>query len=254
MTGSARRCTRAANEPARPAVRRRAPSQTVSRRELGLRARYRARVGGAGAWPLGLDGFSTARVRRTGSLAIPAREGDLIVFGQPPGNDVNADQLVGDGGRIAPYVERDVHTRRVERDAEPARRRLPRRWQPRAAADRRHAARRLRAPRLGDSIRALSVAYASSPAADRDGRRRPLPPAGRCGRSERGVRLARARTGPRGARDAVAAGRSWPATPPSRDALFYRRLDGLAVRSPLATPVLAAALVSDGRGRSDGSI
>ena len=33
---------------------------------------------------------------------------------------------------------------------------------------------------------------------------------------------------------------------------FYRRLDDLAVRSPLATPVLAQALTSDGRGRALG--
>lgn len=33
-----------------------------------------------------------AQLTRTGSLAIPAREGDLEIFGQPPGDDVNADR------------------------------------------------------------------------------------------------------------------------------------------------------------------
>jgi hypothetical protein len=41
----------------------------------------------------GLDlDAETAQLRRAGSLTIPVREGDLFIFGQPPGDDVNADR------------------------------------------------------------------------------------------------------------------------------------------------------------------
>ena len=113
--------------------------------------------------------------------------------------------LVRDRRRDRALRERDVHARRLERDAERARQRLPRRRQPRAAAHRRHAPRRLRAPRRRDRSAALGRVRDLA-RGDRDGSRRPLPPAGRGRGSERGVRLARAGAGPRGARDAVAVG------------------------------------------------
>lgn len=41
----------------------------------------------------GLDlDAETADLQRAGSLTIPVREGDLFIFGQPPGDDVNADR------------------------------------------------------------------------------------------------------------------------------------------------------------------
>ena len=33
----------------------------------------------------------TSALARVGSVNLPAREGDITVFGQPPGDDVNAD-------------------------------------------------------------------------------------------------------------------------------------------------------------------
>ena len=37
-----------------------------------------------------MQGTATSS-RRSGSLDIPPREGDIFVFGRPPGDDVNAD-------------------------------------------------------------------------------------------------------------------------------------------------------------------
>ncbi len=61
---------------------------------IGLRADYRAAVGEAATLALGVDTLvESADVRRAGSLNRPAREGDINVFGQPPGDDVTADAL-----------------------------------------------------------------------------------------------------------------------------------------------------------------
>ena len=57
----------------------------------GLRGAYRRRLGRFVTIAAGLDLLDThAHVTRLGSLTIPAREGDITVFGQPPGDDVAA--------------------------------------------------------------------------------------------------------------------------------------------------------------------
>jgi len=226
-------------------------SQSVASREIGLRARYRARLAPAWRLTVGLDGWlQSSDVRRAGSLTIPAREGDLGVFGQPPGDDVNADHWSATVGDVAPYASatfthgRWILTPSVRADAFPVdgSRALP----PIGAT-----------PVVGYSHLdfaldpRLSVAYAISPAL-----------------------IATAAGGvyhqPVDAADlsavfgspALAPGRAVHATLALWARLaehttveghaFYRRLDHLAVRSPLPTPALAAALVSDGRGRSAG--
>jgi hypothetical protein len=226
-------------------------SQSISSRELGLRARYRARVSPRWRLTLGLDGWlQSSDVQRAGSLTIPAREGDLVVFGQPPGDDVNADRWSATVGEIAPYASATFTrgawsvTPSVRASAFPVdgSRALP----PIGAT-----------PLVGYAHLdgavdpRLSLAYAISPAA-----------------------IATAAGGvyhqPVDAADLSAVFGS-PALVPGRAVhatlslwvklaahttveghLFYRRLDHLAVRSPLATPALAAALVSNGRGRSAG--
>lgn len=57
----------------------------------GARAERRATLGPV-VTLIGIDASaSRARVTRSGSLSIPTREGDLSVFGQPPGDDLAAD-------------------------------------------------------------------------------------------------------------------------------------------------------------------
>ncbi len=226
-------------------------SQSISSRELGLRARYRARLGAAWRLSLGLDGWlQSSDARRAGSLTIPAREGDRVVFGQPPGDDVNADRWSATVGDVAPYASVTfTHgswsvTPGVRADAFPVdgSRKLP----PIGATP------VVGYAHLDGAIDPrLSIAYAISPAV-----------------------IATAAGGvyhqPVDAADLSAVFGS-PALVPGRAVhatlslwaklaahttveghVFYRRLDHLAVRSPLATPALAAALISDGRGRSAG--
>lgn len=75
----------------------------------GLRANYRARAldwlnleGGVDALVAGAD------VTRTGSLGLPAREGDTRVFGQPPPDQISADAWSVMTVDVAPYAEADV--------------------------------------------------------------------------------------------------------------------------------------------------
>ncbi len=60
---------------------------------FGLRAEHRSRILPSVTVRVGLDFDGTrADLSRTGSLLIPAREGDVTVFGQPPGDDSNSDK------------------------------------------------------------------------------------------------------------------------------------------------------------------
>jgi hypothetical protein len=74
----------------------------------GVRANWRGRVAPFAVFEAGIDAeIRSSSVSRRGSLAAPAREGDLHVFGQQP-----PDQLVGDTWSVAsvgvaPYVEGD---------------------------------------------------------------------------------------------------------------------------------------------------
>ncbi len=59
----------------------------------GARAIQQTRLGERATLTVGLDlDGEHANLERTGSLTIPAREGDLHIFGQPPGDDVAADR------------------------------------------------------------------------------------------------------------------------------------------------------------------
>jgi len=56
-----------------------------------------------------LDGeVTTARLRRQGSVTLPPREGDINVFGQPPGDSVNRDRWSTVIGSVAPYAEWNI--------------------------------------------------------------------------------------------------------------------------------------------------
>ena len=75
----------------------------------GLRATHRSRQAFWLATTLGIEVDDTdARVSRVGSLEIPAREGDISVFGQPPGPDVNTDSWSAGVLDVAPYAQLDL--------------------------------------------------------------------------------------------------------------------------------------------------
>jgi hypothetical protein len=63
---------------------------------------------------LGLDvDGERAKLAREGSLTVPAREGDLHLFGQPPGDDVNADRWTATTIDAAGHATLDVRWRRL---------------------------------------------------------------------------------------------------------------------------------------------
>lgn len=71
----------------------------------GLRASYRVTISRDANVTLGMDALgSRAALFRQGSLTLPPREGDLYVFGQAPGSDVNADAWSSNIIDVAPLV------------------------------------------------------------------------------------------------------------------------------------------------------
>ena len=71
----------------------------------GLRANYRRKLRRFVTLSTGLDlQGQLATNQRSGSLDIPPREGDIVVFGQPPGDDVNADQWSTHITDVAPFA------------------------------------------------------------------------------------------------------------------------------------------------------
>lgn len=85
----------------------------------GLRAEHRRPVlrppPGASRWyptlvlAVGLDGQGTrSRILREGSLTVPPREGDVYVFGRPPGEEFARDSWAPHIVDLAPYAALDV--------------------------------------------------------------------------------------------------------------------------------------------------
>lgn len=74
----------------------------------GVRAERRTAIAGVVVL-LGLDAsLARAALARDGSLSIPTREGDLSVFGQPPGDDVASDAWTALTGDAGAYAQLDV--------------------------------------------------------------------------------------------------------------------------------------------------
>ena len=73
--------------------------------QYALRASYRRRVGRNATLSVGTDfqGQSTT-VERNGSVNQPPREGDIVVFGEPPGSDTNFDRWHVNLATVAPYA------------------------------------------------------------------------------------------------------------------------------------------------------
>ena len=80
----------------------------VDTRDYGLRASYRGRVAPFLTAEVGLDlEAATHSARRVGSVTAPPREGDARAFGQPPSDQVNVDTWQTADGSAAPYIEGD---------------------------------------------------------------------------------------------------------------------------------------------------
>jgi TonB family protein len=71
----------------------------------GLRSSYRERLFENVTLALGADVLGTrSHVKRSGSITLPPREGDVYVFGQRPGDDINTDDYEAEIVDVAPYA------------------------------------------------------------------------------------------------------------------------------------------------------
>jgi TonB family protein len=80
----------------------------VKTQDYGLRASYRGRVAPFLTTEVGLDLEAAMHsARRVGSVTAPPREGDARAFGQPPSDQINLDTWKTAEGSAAPYIEGD---------------------------------------------------------------------------------------------------------------------------------------------------
>jgi TonB family protein len=76
---------------------------------FGLRASFAQRLSSFLTFEAGLDAeVARVDVERDGSLGLPAREGDVRVFGQPPPDNLAYDRFKTASIGVAPYLEADV--------------------------------------------------------------------------------------------------------------------------------------------------
>lgn len=83
-------------------------SQSTDDFLVGLRASHAMRLASFVTLEAGVDAeVARYSVERAGSLGLPAREGDVRVFGQPPPDNIGYDDFTTSRVGIAPYVEAD---------------------------------------------------------------------------------------------------------------------------------------------------
>lgn len=201
------------------------------------------------AWGADVEG-STANVFRNGSLLIPPREGDVTVFGEPPGNATNTDSWTAGVTDIAPYVVADLDVGPLS--VSPSLRAdayllQTSRLTPRVGVTPAIGYQSLQAevePRIAARLR-VSPRFALLGAAGTYSQ--PPDPA------DLSAVFGNPTLGP-STSDHVSLGETVSVTPTlSLEAVgFYKWMSGLAVRDPSPTPKLAEALLQEGVGRAYG--
>jgi TonB family protein len=82
--------------------------------QYGLRGSYRRKLAASTTLSFGVDlQARAATLDRVGSLTLPAREGDVTVFGQPPRNDIAADHWNVTTVDTAPYANAEINVGRL---------------------------------------------------------------------------------------------------------------------------------------------
>jgi hypothetical protein len=217
----------------------------------GLRAAHRSRQAPWLGMTLGIDAdYAGGNVSRAGSLQIPPREGDISVFGRPPGADVNTDSWSPGAVDVAPYALLDFEAGpllvspglRVDTFLMTSSRKTPRiastppigLSQLEAAVEPRISVRLQVTERL--SLLGAAGLYSQPPD--------PADLSAVFGNPTLGPALA----------DHATLGESLRITETlsAEVVAFAKWMDNLAVRDPLPTPKLAQALVQTGAGRSYG--
>ncbi len=217
----------------------------------GVRASHKSRVARPLDVTIGVDAAATSTdLTRRGTLTLPAREGDIAVFGQAPATDFAADDWNAGYVDVAPFVTADVRlgpvtvTPGVRLDAMllEASRKTPKvgltppvgRTDMNAGIDPRLAVRWQVAPRL--AAFAAGGIYHQPPD--------PADMSAVFGTPALGVS--------RATHASLGEALRITDTLTLETTAFYKSLQDLEARSRLGAPVLARALVQDGEGRSYG--
>lgn len=217
----------------------------------GIRAAYRARVTPDVTASIGLDALgSTSSLTRAGSLTVPPREGDIRVFGQPPGADVATDAWTTTILDVAPYVASELALGpvtltpglRLDAFLIEGSRVTPRAGDTPVVGFSRFSP--VVEPRLAASFFVTDRLTVSAAAGLHHQAPEPADLSAVFGTPELGLSRAVHVT-------AGEALRLWEGLG-LETAVFYRRMDHLVVRSRLPTPLLARALTQDGEGRAYG--
>ncbi len=220
--------------------------------KYGVRAAYRSRVLSRATLSIGADVLGAlSSIERAGSLSVPAREGDVAVFGQAPSGQIGADAWSTHVLDVGPNVSAEIElgpltiTPGVRFDAFliEVSRRTPRVGQTPAigasrvepAIDPRLSVVWRPAPRF--SMTAAGGLYHQPPEPEETSAVFGTPALG----------LSRAYHASLGQAIQITDTLSLATT------AFYKGLDHLVVRTRRATPRLAQALVQDGEGRSFGA-
>ncbi len=219
----------------------------------GLRASVRARVRPWLALEAGLDAeVSSVQLSREGSVSLPAREGDVRVFGQPPPDLSNADRWSVLSLGVAPYAEAVVSLLRGALEVTPGVRLDP---------YARSVSRTLPPEGITPSIGAFRQDFRCEPRLAV--RYRPHPRVtlraafGAIGQPPAPEDLSAvfstpALASPRATQWAVGGAVAITETLSLEATGFFTESSQLAVRSALAAPLRAQALVADGEGRAYG--
>ncbi len=221
---------------------------------VGLRASWRGQPYPWLGVHAGVDAdFSFNRLRRSGSITTPPREGDIRVFGEPPADQVNVDQWKTTTGSLAPFVEADIALLSDTLHIVPGAR-----FEPYLTSVSR------RVPVLGDKP-AVGLSSQDTPIEPRLSARYQVVPrvtvkaaVGQCHQSPQPEDLSAVFGNPHlGLSSAthVLGGSAVKVTSTltAEATGFYSASDNLTSRSAAATPLLANALVQEGIGRSYGA-
>lgn len=220
--------------------------------KYGARAAYRGRIASRATLSVGADilGAMTS-IERVGSLSLPAREGDIAVFGQSPSGQVGADAWSSHILDAGPYASAEIDlgpftvspglrfdafliegsrlTPRVGATPPIGYSRIEPAFDPRVSI--------AWHPTSRFSMTAAGGLYHQAPEPEEMSATFGTPALG----------LSRAVVGSVGESLKITDTLSLSAT------VFYKSLDHLVVRSRLSTPRLAQALVQDGEGRAYGA-
>ena len=221
---------------------------------LGLRSSWNGRLTSNIALTAGLDLEATISTgTRSGSISSPPREGDARAFGQPPSDQINSDEWHSVSGSAAPFVELDIGLLDDQLHVVPGLR-----FDPLFVSVSRRLPKEGRSPGIGASSAdialepRLSARYALSPrvsfkAAYGEYRQPPLA-------EDLSPVFGNSLLGASSARHLLAGG-AFQLTQALglETTVFYTRSQGLAARNPIASPLIAEALVDIGQGRSYGA-